>query len=307
MRLVLLFLVLPVALLGQDPLVKNYLTENNLKGNIKTIEYLNCEVTPDYESIDIDRNYHEFIAISNGNIVSRSVYDGLNNLRANWEYEYDEAGRKISMAGVQFSRKGDISTCSIDYYEYDPSGYLNKQISPSCQEEYLGNYSEYHYNEIGIMILKVSINSAGESKLERNYIYDKTLNTIFQFGQDSRIKSIHKYNAFGEKVESVIYSKGQLDWRWTCKYSKKGEPIKRTSFSANAPHANNKYGGIWKWEIFYDSQKNPIEAIGANNSGDVEMIRFVYEYDDIGNWVSRMKFVNGECVENLMRILAYEK
>lgn len=306
MRLMFLCFVFPFALLGQE----NYLVKNNLKGNIKTIEYLNCEIPPDYKPNTKPSYYRDSITISNGNIVNRFIFDNLNNLIDSWEYKYDELGRKNSMVSVRFSRKGDTSSCHVNLYKYSQNGFLEKEISQCCLEVLLECFSqgitETYYNKSGVRIGEISIPPEGEAIFVRKPYYDESLRTLFFIRENSKRKSITRFNGLGKRIESLVFLEGHLIKRWSYKYSKDGKIIERTAYYDDAPHQNNKYGGVWKWEIFYDVSGNPVEIIGANDSGDVEHTQLLYEFDDVGNWVSRRKLVNGEFVEDLMRIIEYE-
>ncbi len=94
MKYIFLLLLIPVFGFGQNVINDNFLAKHNLKGNIKSIEYLTCEVPPFYKPISKNYSFRDSMTVSGTRLKNRFVFDALNNLKVSWEYSYDKTGRK---------------------------------------------------------------------------------------------------------------------------------------------------------------------------------------------------------------------
>lgn len=130
---------------------KNDLTEENLKGKVKSIKE-----TP-YEAVD------KFGQIEKGNVL----YD-------NFIFPftiYDEKGNKIEEN--HYDSDGNLS--SKDTYEYDENG-NNIEKNNYDSDGRLGYKLIYKYNEKGNMIEKNNYDSNGRLDYKYTYEYDKNNN-----------------------------------------------------------------------------------------------------------------------------------
>ena len=201
---------------------KNDLTEENLKGKVKSI----TENT--YEAVD------KFGQIEKGDVLvdSSAVYTDDGRFKI-----YNEKGNKIEEN--YYNSNGSLIYKNT--YKYDEKG--NK-----IEENYYNSngrlYSKttYKYDEKGNMIEDNFYDSDDGSLIYKNtYKYDEKGNKIeeYHYDEDGKFnyKTTYKYDEKGNKIEYNDYdSDGRLNSKTTYKY----EYDKNNNWTQQVIYANNK-------------------------------------------------------------------
>ena len=155
---------------------KNDLTEENLKGKVKSIKETTYKAVDKFGQIekgDVLNNYFN-IYNEKGNKIEDNFYDSDGNLSSKDTYEYDEKGNNIEKNNYD----SDGSLNSKTTYKYDKKG--NKIEDNSYDSDgSLNSKTTYKYDEKGNMIEYNTDGRFGE-KYTYKYEYDKNNNWIQQ-------------------------------------------------------------------------------------------------------------------------------
>ena len=193
---------------------KNDLTEENLKGKVKSIKE-----TP-YEAVD------KFGQIEKGNVLYDdfifpfTIYDEKGNKIE--EYHYDEDGNLSSKDTYEYDEKGN----NIERNWYDSDGRLGYKLI-------------YKYNEKGNIIEENYYDSNGSLSYKTTYKYDKKGNKIEDNSYDSdgslNSKTTYKYDEKGNMIE--YNTDGRFGEKYTYKYEydKNNNWIQQVTYEDNKP------------------------------------------------------------------------
>ena len=194
---------------------KNDLTEENLKGKVKSITENTYEAVDKFGQIEkgdvlYDRDFSFTIYDKNGNKIEYISYDSDGRLDSKYTYKYDENGNMIE------DNSYDSDGLYYKYtYKYDEKGNEIECISYDSDSR-LNFKATYKYNEKGNIIEKNYYDSDGRLNFKATYKYDKKGNNI-------------EYN--------ICYSDGSLD-KTTYKY--KYEYDKNNNWTQQVTYENNK-------------------------------------------------------------------
>ena len=175
---------------------KNDLTEENLKGKVKSIKETLYEAVDKFGQIEKGNWFNNYFTIydKKGNIIEENDYDSDGSLNSKTTYKYDEKGNKI------------------EENDYDSDGRLDSKTT-------------YKYDEKGNIIEENHYDSDGRLDSKTTYKYDEKGNTIeknYYSYSDGRLDSkiTYKYNEKGNTIEEndYYYSDGRLDSKTTYKY-----------------------------------------------------------------------------------------
>ena len=164
---------------------KNDLTEENLKGKVKSIKETPYEAVEKFGQIekgDMLNTYFTIFTIYNkkGNTIEENDYNSDGSLFSKFTYKYDE--------------KGNI----IEKNDYDSDGRLDYKTT-------------YKYDEKGNMIEATYYNSDGRLSSKTTYKYDEKGNTIEEndYNSDSSLNSKttykYKYDKNNNWTQQVTY------------------------------------------------------------------------------------------------------
>ena len=162
---------------------KNDLTEENLKGKVKSITENTYEAVDKFGQIEkgdvlVDSSAvytddgHFKIYNEKGNKIEENYYNSNGRLYSKTTYKYDEKGNMIE---DNFYDSDDGSLIYKNTYKYDEKG--NKIEEYHYDEDGKFNYKyTYKYNEKGNMIEKNNYDSNGRLDYKYTYEYDKNNN-----------------------------------------------------------------------------------------------------------------------------------
>ena len=193
---------------------KNDLTEENLKGKVKSIKETTYKAVDKFGQIekgDVLNNYFN-IYNEKGNKIEDNFYDSDGNLSSKDTYEYDEKGNKI------------------EKNVYDSNGRFHSKYT-------------YKYDEKGNMIEDNVYDSNGRLYFKKTYKYDEKGNKIEEnwYNSDGRLHSkyTYKYDEKGNNIEENYYnSNGRLYEKHTYKYEydKNNNWTQRIEYKNTIPH-----------------------------------------------------------------------
>ena len=257
---------------------KNDLTEENLKGKVKSITENTYEAVDKFGQIEKgDVSYYAYaVTIYNekGNKIEENHYNSYGMLYEKYTYKYDENGNNIEECHYE-----DGILSKKHTYKYDENG-------NNIQKR------RYYYK-----------NGKFNSKSSYTYKYDENGNNIEEchYLTDGKIdyKTTYKYDEKGNKIEICRYDYDNLSYKYTYKYDEKGNNIEKNKYYSSG---NLNYKSTYK----YDENGNKIEE----NSYDF-IHRFdykdtyKYEYDKNNNWIQQVTYENNKPTQIKERIIEY--
>lgn len=217
----------------------------------------------------IVRNYDK-----KGNVIEsykEMIVGEEKTIRDRKTWEYDNKGRKIDHTRY---REGD--PVIIYQYEYDQEGNMTKEIRklPDGTIDYE----------------TVNVYEAG-NHIEKNGYFNSQLNDkwIFQYDEEgNRIKEGHA------GADGVIYE------RFVYTYDESGNKIQELRYRGEGDYDN-------KITFEYDDQGNLIEEVQMIGSEEViQTISYDYTYDNKGNWVKKIRLLDGDGMQKIERSYEYD-
>ena len=126
---------------------KNDLTEENLKGKVKSIKETLYEAVDKFGQIEKGNWFNNYFTIydKKGNIIEENDYDSDGSLNSKTTYKYDEKGNKIEENDYDSDGRLDSKTT----YKYDEKGNTIEKNYYSYSDGRLDSKITYKYNEKG--------------------------------------------------------------------------------------------------------------------------------------------------------------
>ena len=155
---------------------KNDLTEENLKGKVKSIKETTYKAVDKFGQIKKGNVLNNYFTIYNkkGNTIEGNEYYSDGSLNDKTTYKYDEKGNKIEKNNYYYSGRLDSKTT----YKYDEKG-NNIEENIYYYDGY-GYKTTYKYDEKGNKIEKNIDGSVDRLGYKYTYKYDEKGNTIEQ-------------------------------------------------------------------------------------------------------------------------------
>jgi hypothetical protein len=160
-----------ILIIGCDSEQKeNSLTEQNIKGDVKSISATTYKAIERFGEIEKDSIALSFGFDYNeeGNQVGQIYYNSDGSLGGKSTYEYDEEGNQVE--STAYNSDGNISWKST--YEYDEEGNQVESIF-SWPEEVIYYKHTYEYDEEGNKVASTAYNSDGSVDGKSTYVYDE--------------------------------------------------------------------------------------------------------------------------------------
>ena len=233
---------------------KNDLTEENLKGKVKSIK----ETT--YKAVD------KFGQIKKGNVF----YDGFSSP---FTIIYNEKGNQIKIC--RYDKYGKIDNKNT--YKYDEKGNI---IEHNTYDDGRLVFKDiYKYDEKGNKIEKNHYYYDGRLDYKTTYKYDEKGNNIeeniYDYDYDGYgSKYTYKYDEKGNNIEKNYYgSNGRLDYKNTYKYDEKGNNIEENTYYYDDRPIEN-----YSYEYEYDKNNNWTQKIQYRNTIPNSITERIIEY-----------------------------
>ena len=148
---------------------ENYLTKNNIKGDVKSIIEESYYATVRFGEIEKEKRLgcKEGNFNNEGNLVEMTIYNSDESVRGNNIYVYDEEGNKVEE--IAYNLDGTIKRKYT--YEYDEEGNKIEEIFYTSDGTIGYNYS-HKYDENGNKVKDISYNSDGSINWKKTYEYE---------------------------------------------------------------------------------------------------------------------------------------
>ncbi|HUH72766.1 MAG TPA: hypothetical protein VLZ75_00025 [Chitinophagales bacterium] len=183
-------------------------------------------------------------------------------------------------------------------YIYDKGGNITEE------KERNGGFTNYFYDKNGYLIQQ-DINHGSGSSQKWIYLNDNKGNKIemkeFDFYNTLKYTNIYNYDENGNQIEFLEYDKNHdLQSQVIFKYNEIGK--KSEIYSSRKSLIMGKYDLYYgtfksKYTYVYDEKGNVVLEMRYGKTDENETIlklEYFYEYDKIGNWISKTILENDE-------------
>lgn len=199
----------------------------------------------------------------------------------------------------------DIDTNSENdfYLVFDKSGKLIEEKMMSVGDSLLAKIT-YAYDREGKRTERNWYNAKDSLMYHFSYKYDekgnRTEHTVYLPDSTQFMKFTYQYDDKGNRTEISEYNASAcLVWNATFKYDEKSKLIENYYYK---PDASN----FVKIDFTYDEKGNISEEKRYTSIGTkTDIWRFTYKLDNKGNWVEKIKLVNGKEVKKFVRAIEY--
>ena len=205
-----------------------------------------------------------------GNLTQKRVYDNNDQLIEHYTYKFDKDGNVI-----QAIRQNEYEILYTDVYAYDNK--KNKVSEARLDKTGKPSYKNVMTYKDSLLISSASLNPEGKQVSIEKRSYDKKGNII---------------NKSMEDLENNMYSKESY------RYDAKGNLLEWILYEGNSKvqHIINEY----------DGHDNLVSVKRTDKDGTVQENRkYIYEYDEQGNWIRKNIINNDMPVFVLQRKIAY--
>lgn len=316
---------------------ENDWTKDQLKGKIKSYSESEYILLDDVSAIenDIGSRNRPWIRQTNknydtkGNVIRETNYDSAGRLSFEIYQCFNEMGNLIEKI-----KKDITDTIYRETYLYGKNGVINEYYFYKAQDLTYSYKDIFGYDYKGNLIERKSYNFNGTLKRELKYEYDQERNLIElqddDYSIDSFSRTSSKYDDKGNRIESTLSIPGDETFidKTTWRYNEKSYCIAITHLSCGdsiKSELNETYfsyddvGNTIEMKFSnresfvrrtykYDQMRNLIEEsmfTGAKFDKLVETVTYKYNYDNNGNWIMRIYFVNGKPKYATKRVYEY--
>ncbi len=255
---------------------ENDWTKENLKGKVKS--YTN-------------RTYKTLERFGNVEIGERTSSMGFDDQK-----KFDEKGYLIE--SNKYLDDGTLFFCYKN--KYDDVGNMTELICYDT-EGILTFREKYEYDSKGNLIEKNNYNPSGRLFDKIIYEYDKNGNlveesTYYEFSESPFFSTTYDYDDRGNRIEESRYfygkyKKPRLEDLYRFKYNESGYLVEKHIYDTNKKlqliirYSYNEKGDL--------TEEYDCEADG----GIIGMNSYSYNYDEKGNWKSRIRYKNNKIPE----------
>jgi hypothetical protein len=288
-----------------------------LIGNVRNLEQIEYSAIDLFGDIKKDSFLNKFLCNFDiaGNLINFSSYNFYRNkerYNGGYIWEYNNDGKPIQL--LEKNLDGSVFKSS---YLYDSSKRLIESEHFDVKNRLTGK-EKFKYDEKGNNLESKFYGEDGALNEVYVFAYDLNGNCI----QEERLnrgsylakKYTFKYDVKGNLIEEYLIDKGSGSSypsgdrsKKVIEYNLSGKKVKTTYYKAIGENSLKLFQ-----EIMYDEKGNEILSNFYSNSFNRHLDNsrpsiFVYEYiyDNLGNWIKKVEFVNYEPVRIIERSISY--
>ncbi len=232
-----------------------------------------------------------------GKLLSKDQFNSSGNREWRTIYKYDEQGNLIEHATYHYK-----AVTSKRVYKYNA---LNKLIESNTfdengkntERENIQSDSNGHTKSVMYTFEKEMLVKTSES-----FFDEKNNNVENHYFTDARLtgKEINRFDARGNRVEAIVQYPEKKEERIThYKYDSLNNNIETIALNGSLMIES-------KMIARYDDRHNVVDLVRYGIKGNVkERIGHHYEYDEEGNWIKDITFVNKKPVSVRVRKIEY--
>ena len=251
----------------------NDLTERfNMKGRVKSMSQTTFDANPDGWTLLWDGS-----AVRSGTAEKESERD-------RFDLEFDQRGNRLQL--IEYKSDGGVHSKTT--WAYNKVGTLSEEARHVDGRVFKTTYT---YTANGNLAEETYSKSDGSKGSRTTHEYDKSGNEV----KEIYYKSVDEHNTYmynhdteGNKMEEFVFDKSGVSLgRYTHRWDASGRCIEVTRYT---PEGDMQY----QISYSYDEYGNMVKEIEEREEEDEgwiqDTVTYKFEYDDIGNWITRVKF-----------------
>jgi hypothetical protein len=300
--------------------------KENLKGSVSTFFPYKYQPDLDSETLNWELNYSPYgekkkyfteqgmlikeeIFAEDGNMYGGSSYgyDNMNNLilitdydHSNeidriYKYTFDEKGNVL----VEYCSNADSVFFSIYEFFYDENG---NKISSECHDS-LDNCTEaftYKFDERG--------NITEQTVINYDWIQDRT---VYSYDSNDRMVENRIYDVDDVLIEitSIEYNEND-DYASIFKHKLETDEISEYKFKYNEDNKMTeamiyKNDILFKTDLYEYNEQGDDSSIVLKFTDRTESYTYEYVYDEKGNWIEKIEYLNGVASIKYIQEISY--
>ena len=251
----------------------NDLTERfNMKGRVKSMSQTTFDANPDGWTLLWDGS-----AVRSGTAEKESERD-------RFDLEFDQRGNRLQL--IEYKSDGGVHSKTT--WAYNKVGTLSEEARHVDGRVFKTTYT---YTANGNLAEETYSKSDGSKGSRTTHEYDKSGNEV----KEIYYKSVDEHNTYmynhdteGNKMEEFVFDKSGVSLgRYSHRWDASGRCIEVTRYT---PEGDMQY----QISYSYDEYGNMVKEIEEREEEDEgwiqDTVTYKFEYDDIGNWITRVKF-----------------
>ena len=251
----------------------NDLTERfNMKGRVKSMSQTTFDANPDGWTLLWDGS-----AVKSGRAEKESERD-------RFDLEFDQRGNRLQL--IEYKSDGGVHSKTT--WAYNKVGTLSEEARHVDGRVFKTTYT---YTANGNLAEETYSKSDGSKGSRTTHEYDKSGNEvkeIYYKSVDDHNTYMYNHDTEGNKMEEFVFDKSGVSLgRYTHRWDASGRCIEVTRYT---PEGDMQY----QISYSYDEYGNMVKEIEEREEEDEgwiqDTVTYKFEYDDIGNWITRVKF-----------------
>ena len=251
----------------------NDLTERfNMKGRVKSMSQTTFDANPDGWTLLWDGS-----AVRSGTAEKESERD-------RFDLEFDQRGNRLQL--IEYKSDGGVDSKTT--WAYNKVGTLSEEARHVDGRVFKTTYT---YTANGNLAEETYSKSDGSKGSRTTHEYDKSGNEvkeIYYKSVDDHNTYMYNHDTEGNKMEEFVFDKSGVSLgRYTHRWDASGRCIEVTRYT---PEGDMQY----QISYSYDEYGNMVKEIEEREEEDEgwiqDTVTYKFEYDDIGNWITRVKF-----------------
>ena len=251
----------------------NDLTERfNMKGRVKSMSQTSFDANPDGWTLLWDGS-----AVRSGTAEKESERD-------RFDLEFDQRGNRLQL--IEYKSDGGVHSKTT--WAYNKVGTLSEEARHVDGRVFKTTYT---YTANGNLAEETYSKSDGSKGSRTTHEYDKSGNEvkeIYYKSVDDHNTYMYNHDTEGNKMEEFVFDKSGVSLgRYTHRWDASGRCIEVTRYT---PEGDMQY----QISYSYDEYGNMVKEIEEREEEDEgwiqDTVTYKFEYDDIGNWITRVKF-----------------
>ena len=251
----------------------NDLTERfNMKGRVKSMSQTTFDANPDGWTLLWDGS-----AVRSGTAEKESERD-------RFDLEFDQRGNRLQL--IEYKSDGGVHSKTT--WAYNKVGTLSEEARHVDGRVFKTTYT---YTANGNLAEETYSKSDGSKGSRTTHEYDKSGNEvkeIYYKSVDDHNTYMYNHDTEGNKMEEFVFDKSGVSLgRYTHRWDASGRCIEVTRYT---PEGDMQY----QISYSYDEYGNMVKEIEEREEEDEgwiqDTVTYKFEYDDIGNWITRVKF-----------------
>ena len=243
-----------------------------MKGRVKSMSQTTFDANPDGWTLLWDGS-----AVKSGRAEKESE-------RERFDLEFDQRGNRLQL--IEYKSDGGVHSKTT--WAYNKVGTLSEEARHVDGRVFKTTYT---YTANGNLAEETYSKSDGSKGSRTTHEYDKSGNEvkeIYYKSVDDHNTYMYNHDTEGNKMEEFVFDKSGVSLgRYTHRWDASGRCIEVTRYT---PEGDMQYQIAYSYDEYGNTVKEIEEREDEDEGWIQDTVTYKFEYDDIGNWIARVKF-----------------